>query len=318
MADARALLRAKRQEARIEHPLASYNSSGQLRCIACGTIVKHATAWEGHIGSKTHRTNAARLREERAREEVRLAEERERLKRKAMEVDEDGDGDGDEDEDVHEGAGDAKRQRVESRAPEDEEPRGAEPRLASTYTSTPASASGPPRSGLPPDFFSDPSQAPPPPGDEEEMADEGAGGGATDRLSTQDANGPAAPDVLDLEWQQFQAAVVNAPDIREAYERATIVAEPELAPEIPQGFPGAIVGRDAVEEPAQEAALDEEALRKKKEQEERELIMDRLLEEEQAQEEADARVVQLKTKLEALKKKREAAKAAKKGGAKAS
>ncbi|KAI0324322.1 hypothetical protein GY45DRAFT_1331656 [Cubamyces sp. BRFM 1775] len=34
MADARALLRAKRQEARIEHPLASYNTAGQLRCIA--------------------------------------------------------------------------------------------------------------------------------------------------------------------------------------------------------------------------------------------------------------------------------------------
>ena len=43
------------------------------------------------------------------------------------------------------------------------------------------------------------------------------------------------------------------------------------------------------------------------------MIMDRLIEEEQAQEEADARVSVLKNKLEALKKKREAAKAAKKG-----
>ena len=84
MSDVRALLKAKRQEARITHPLASYTSAGQLRCIACGTAVKHASAWEGHIGSKAHRTNAARLREERAREEER---ERESLKRKAMEVD---------------------------------------------------------------------------------------------------------------------------------------------------------------------------------------------------------------------------------------
>ncbi|KAJ3009632.1 hypothetical protein NUW54_g2722 [Trametes sanguinea] len=124
MADARALLRAKRQEARIEHPLASYNAAGQLRCIACGIAIKQATAWEGHIGSKTHRTNAARLREERAREEQRLAEEREResLKRKAMDVDGAGDEEGEgEDED---GQGEAKRPRVESgHAGDDGEPR---------------------------------------------------------------------------------------------------------------------------------------------------------------------------------------------------
>ena len=60
--------------------------------------------------------------------------------------------------------------------------------------------------------------------------------------------------------------------------------------------------------------MGEEARRRRKEQDERELIMDRLLEEEQAQEEADARVSVLKNKLDALRKKREAAKAAKKGG----
>jgi zinc finger protein 830 len=47
MSDARALLKAKRQEARVTHSLAAYNSSGQLRCLACGTLVKHASAWEG-------------------------------------------------------------------------------------------------------------------------------------------------------------------------------------------------------------------------------------------------------------------------------
>ncbi|KAI0366332.1 hypothetical protein BV20DRAFT_661539 [Pilatotrama ljubarskyi] len=288
MADARALLRAKRQEARIDHPLASYTSAGQLRCVACGTIVKHATAWEGHIGSKTHRTNAARLREERAREEQRLAEERESHKRKAMEVDDENE-EGDEDSDTaHEPA---KKPRVES----SEEPRPA----AIAATSIGASAG----SGLPADFFSDPSQAPPPAEDEDE-ADETAG----DAQASETTKG-GAKDVLDLEWEQFQKSVVNAPDVRETYEHATIVAEPVLAPEVPQGFPGAAA--DDLAEPVEE--LDEEALRRKKEQEERELIMDRLLEEEQAQEEADARVTQLKSKLEALKKKREAAKAAKKG-----
>ena len=91
MADVRALLKAKRQEARITHPLASYTSAGQLRCVACGTAVKHASAWEGHVGSKAHRTNAARLRQEQARQAAAEEAEREReqqesLKRKATEM----------------------------------------------------------------------------------------------------------------------------------------------------------------------------------------------------------------------------------------
>ena len=45
--------------------------------------------------------------------------------------------------------------------------------------------------------------------------------------------------------------------------------------------------------------------------EERELIMDRLLEEERAQEDADMRVHLMKNKLEGLKKRREAMKALK-------
>jgi len=56
--------------------------------------------------------------------------------------------------------------------------------------------------------------------------------------------------------------------------------------------------------------LDEEQLKKLKEQDERELIMDRLLEEERAQEEADAKVMLLKSRLDALKQKRQAARAA--------
>ncbi|KAI0636179.1 hypothetical protein C8Q77DRAFT_1155892 [Trametes polyzona] len=313
MADARALLRAKRQEVRIDHPLASYNASGQLRCIACGTAVKHATAWEGHIGSKTHRTNAARLREERAREERRLAEEREResLKRKTME-DEDGDEDADADAE-EEGTGEpAKRPRLGVESAEDSE--SAHGREAPRPAAAAANAA---RSALPPDFFSDPSQAPAP-ADEDDEDEEGAAptadgtAAAAAAAATTPAGTAAAPDVLDLEWAQFQQTVVNAPDVREMYESATIVAEPVLAAEVPEGFPtDAVSGAPA--EAAAEEVLDEEALRRRKEQEERELIMDRLLEEEQAQEEADARVTQLKSKLEALKKKREAAKAAKKG-----
>src|SRR6266567_2500949 len=62
MADVRALLKAKRQEARISHPYAAYNASGQLKCSVCGLVIKYGSAWEGHLGSKIHRTNVARMR----------------------------------------------------------------------------------------------------------------------------------------------------------------------------------------------------------------------------------------------------------------
>ncbi|KAI0788051.1 hypothetical protein C8Q74DRAFT_1167220, partial [Fomes fomentarius] len=286
MSDVRALLKAKRQEARVTHPLASYTSTGQLRCIACGTAVKHASAWEGHIGSKAHRTNAARLREERAREEERERErERESLKRKMAEMEvADGDGvDGDEDVPM----GDAKRRRTES----------VEPQPATTPS---AAQTGSKHSALPADFFSNPSMAPVL-DDNEDVEEEGD-------TTAPAGTGSGPQDVLDLEWQKFQDSVLNAPDYHETYERATVAAEPVLSTEVPQGFPSA--AGDVIDGGEQEEE-DEETRRRRKAQEERELIMDRLIEEEQAQEEADAKVSRLKDRLEALKKQREAAKAAK-------
>ena len=272
MSDARSLLRAKRQEVRVTHPLASYTASGQLRCLACGTSIKQGTSWEGHVGSKQHRMSAARLREE----EQRRAQEEElqRQKRKASEEESD---EGDE-------GIEAKRRRVEEHSDEDEDD---EPQPA------------PARGGFPADFFSDPSRAPPPPSDDEEDEEAAAPGPTT--------NAPAR-SAIDEEWERFQAAVVNAPDLHETYERATIIAEPMLAPEVPEGFPpqaadGAADGEAAV--------VDEADLRRRKEQEERELIMDRLLDEERAQEEADAKVTLLKSRLEAVRRQREARKAAK-------
>ncbi|KAF5367050.1 hypothetical protein D9758_004055 [Tetrapyrgos nigripes] len=268
MADVRALLKAKRQEARISHPLASYSNAGQLRCSACGTVVKHTSAWEGHLGSKIHRTTVAKLKEEeRVREEEqRLIEEQERLslgKRKAEE----------EEMDIVEEETVTKKQRV----------------------------TGPSRD-FPADFFSDPSRAPPV--YELDSEDEGE---ATDAAAQTLPQRNATPNAIDLEWERFQKEVVNAPDARETYENATVVAEPILASEVPEGFPAP----EAEAEPEEPDKLDEDALRQKKEQEERELIMDRLLDEERAQEEADMKVVVMKNKLELLKKKREQAKAGK-------
>lgn len=270
MSDVRALLKAKRQEARVNHPLASYSSTGQLRCIACGTVVKQAAAWNGHVGSKAHRTNAAKLREaEQARQLQEEEEERRQAKRKSEALESD-------DEDV-EMSLDTKKRRVD---PEDEEEN--------------ESARNP--AGFPADFFSDPSKAPPPLSDEEEEGQ--------DEMAAQ-------PAIVDDEWVRFQQAVLNAPvddDRRDAYDRATIAAEPVLASEVPEGFPPTLSEDRTGGVP--QAEVSEEEMRQHREQEERELIMDRLMDEERAQEEADAKVSMLKSKLDALKRKREAAKAA--------
>lgn len=268
MADVRALLKAKRQEARISHPLASYNQSGELKCIPCAIKIKHASAWEGHLGSKVHRTNVARLKEqERAREEQRTREnkeEQERLskgKRKAEE----------ETQDI---------------SMEQEESTPKKPRLSSA--------------GFPDDFFSDPSRIPP-------IAENGFD---EEEEEVQNESAPAAPITstpLDLEWERFQREVVNAPDAKETYENATVFAEPVLVSEIPEGFPVPET-QPVSQEPHK---VNEDEVRRQKELDDRELIMDRLLEEERAQEEADMKVVAMKNKLDLLRKKREAAKAAK-------
>lgn len=273
MADVRALLKAKRQEARVNHPFASYSTNGQLRCLACGTIVKHASSWEGHIGSKAHRTNVARLREEEQRRAVRT-EEVVQGKRKADES---------------------------SPEPEQHAADSKKRRLDRTSVNQP-SANAP--NGFPADFFSDPSHAPPPP-DSDEDGDEPSD-------ATVEAPPPVVPDAarsaIDLEWEKFQQTVLNPPDESETYERATVFAEPILSSTIPEGFPSLQAGEPV----AKPEELTEEQKRRQKEQEERELIMDRLLEEERAQEEADAKVVMLKNKLEALRKQRDAKRAARK------
>lgn len=270
MSDVRALLKAKRQEAKVIHPLASYTASGQLKCIACGTIVKQAAAWNGHVGSKSHRTNVARLRDEERAREALLAQQH--SKRKASDQDRDSD--------------EPDTQSLELKRPKLD------------HTEQPQQAPATASAGFPADFFSDPHQAPTIP-----LADDDS----DDEPQSADAPEPTSTDVIDIEWQQFQQAMLNHPP-HETYQRATVVAEPVLNEEVPAGFPPR-PDQSAEAEPEEE--LDEEASRKRKEQDERELIMDRLVEEERLQEEADAKVSMLKNKLEVIKKRREAAKAAK-------
>lgn len=292
MSDARALLRAKRQEARVTHPLAAYTPSGQLRCLACGTIVRQAFSWEGHVGSKAHRLAAARMREEEHRrqqaaaaaaEEARRMEEEEEAevqahgKRKAGDVDEEEEGDA-----TREMTKETKRMRLGAAEGEEDEGRAQNGQHA---TSKPAN-------GFPADFFSDPSMAPPPASDDED--EEGQG--------HEDATAPP-PAVIDAEWAAFEQQVLSKPDVKEVYEQATVFAEPELVDQT-VGMPSQ-PGEEAGDDEAK-PELTEEELRQKKQEDERELIMDRLLDEERAQEEADAKVTMLKHRLDALRKQREA------------
>ncbi|KAG8780051.1 hypothetical protein FRC12_023522 [Ceratobasidium sp. 428] len=264
MSDARSLLRrakAAESEKRINHPLALYNSSGQLRCAACGTAIK-PHAWEGHVGSKAHRTQAARLRAEEEKERERKRKTAEEVE--TVEIDSDPEG---------------KRRRVNEPEPSP---------VAPAQTTT---------GGFPADFFSDPSRAPPVTGVDEDEDD------ADEIMPPPSATNPSS---LDDEFAAFAKAVLQPalkPTSADIYDQATTMAEPELFNNTADGFPASITGAAADGEGAQEEPEEETEAQKRQrlEQEERELIMDRLRDEELAQEEADDRVARLKARLEAVR-----------------
>ncbi|KAI4528705.1 hypothetical protein K525DRAFT_286325 [Schizophyllum commune Loenen D] len=282
MADVRALLKQKRQQAapRITHPLAQYTPNNQLQCKACNIPVKEFM-WEGHVGSKKHRTAVARLREEQARAEAaRAAEEAQ---------------DEEEVEDEYEEA-DGKRKKT------------------STPDETPAKRQKPDNAGgFPSDFFSDPNrQLPPSTADDD---DDDGDGMQVDRPSAQQ-QAPAADDPLAAEYAAFMASVAQtAADAEEAhhdkYERATVFAEAQINNDALVGMPQA--AEPVIAERVDEGAPPddpEETEEQKRERIDREIIMDRLIEEERAQEEADMKVAMMKRRLEELK----ARKAKKKAG----
>lgn len=281
MSDVRALLRAKRQEARISHPLASYTTSGQLRCLICSTLVKFASAWEGHLGSKAHRTRVARIKEgERLRDETRVQEEV-------------ADAEQEEEEETQQIAEQAGHKRKSADSISNEPPTSKKPKLGATTTAA----------GFPADFFSDPSS----------VVVFSTNSDTEDEEPAVPAPAESPHSALDLEYEKFQREFLPMSDPRETYERATIAAEPELAPQGSEGLPVSAEDHLKVQEGKEEekVELTEEQKRQQKEGEEKELIMDRLMEEERAQEEADMKVQMMRNRLEAFKKQREAARAAK-------
>ena len=137
---------------------------------------------------------------------------------------------------------------------------------------------------LPADFFSRPRDASP---SDAEMENE--------NVQAEPTGGASAE--LELEYRRFQRELLTIPDPLEAYQSATVVAEAELVPEDSQrGFPA--------EDVAEAVTVDKQDERRRDE-DEREMILDRLLDEERAQEDADMRVDLMKKRLEAAKRKRQ-------------
>jgi len=270
--DARSLLRAKRQEAKIVHPYASY-TTGTLRCTICSLPVKDGAAWDGHLGSKSHRKNLARVKEEQ-----RAAEEAE--------------------------AALVAQQQQEQRASSSGATKRAAPEDTDAGSAAKKIRTG---SGFPSDFFSDASRAIPAEEDMDSDEDDEDDGPSAAAIPP-----PAEPKgALDLEWEAFQREVINtdvaAEEKEEAYARATVAAEEQLFDEL-EGFPAELAARRAAAQAGTEAVPDESLVEEeteqqkqaRKEQDDRELIMDRILEEERAQEEADNKVAMMKVRGQSL------------------
>jgi zinc finger protein 830 len=164
---------------------------------------------------------------------------------------------------------------------------------------------------LPGDFISNTSRVPPPspPGDP-----------AVDSTDATDASS-VKRTAVDLEWENFQQTVLGAPRREDLFERATISAAPDVS-DVSQGFPSSLGDTNLARISDR---LEGEIDRERRERDEvslapipsfssslkswqKELIMDRLFDEEQAQEEADTKVVVMKGRLTALKNRRRAAK----------
>jgi zinc finger protein 830 len=330
MADVRALLKAKRQEVRITHPYAAYGANGALRCTACGAAIKFASAWEGHLGSKAHRVAVSK----------RKAEERE---------DEGDDEDGEEMVTATGKKRQRTEEREIAPVVDGSSPDAhAHARSTATATATGAGAgTGTAASQLafPADFFSDPARALPRTStggqDDDDDDDQDAKAKAAEPGAAAAAAAAAPKSQFDMEWDAFErdmqkslsnqqpqpqqrsssrpaAGGNESADPQETYAHATIAAEPELVSRF-EGLPvdGDATAQEGTTEPGRTGAVEEggrkvpeeELERRRKERDERELIMDRMMEEERAQEDAYGRVALLKNRIQMLKQKRELVKA---------
>ncbi|MCJ1333509.1 hypothetical protein MMC10_010209 [Thelotrema lepadinum] len=63
MSEVRSLLRNERLSRRIEHPHATYSSSGNLGCTVCRVQLRADSLWEPHLRGKPHRQNLQKVQE---------------------------------------------------------------------------------------------------------------------------------------------------------------------------------------------------------------------------------------------------------------
>ena len=52
-----AKFKSAHQGQKVDHPLAKYNSKGDLYCLLCNTLIKNANVWKVHLSSRTHKEN---------------------------------------------------------------------------------------------------------------------------------------------------------------------------------------------------------------------------------------------------------------------
>ncbi|EKC99356.1 hypothetical protein A1Q2_06293 [Trichosporon asahii var. asahii CBS 8904] len=267
--DAKALLRAQKAAAKVQHPYASYNASGQLRCIVCAVPAdRKVKQWDAHLLTKQHRQSVQRERAEEAKRAAAAAK-----RKQAAEPEPET----------------AKRQRVTEPEPEEEEDD---------------------RPSLPPGFFSsgngpsvaedDEQESSAPPPKEEKKGDAELDAFLASLNDVDDAPAPTAAE--QGETAKTKATKKRRVGYKESEEDgvASISAAPVLIQRNEAG---------EEKEPTPEPEETEQERRERLAREEKEEIIARLEEEQRAQEDADNRVLALKARMEALKKKREAKKA---------
>ncbi|WVO19455.1 uncharacterized protein IAS62_000741 [Cryptococcus decagattii] len=274
--DAKSLLRAKKAEARINHPYAAYNASGVLRCSICAVPVKQ---WDAHLLTKQHRTSVAREKAER--------EKSERAKRSRPETE------------VESGSS-SKRPKV-----------AQQPQLASREG--PYEEDDVP-SSLPVGFFSANNRTAPEP--KTEVLSPSIAPGAATAAKTGDAElddflASIADDspAPDTSAPTAPPTAISQAQANDGAKRKTMYKQDIIPGQASyEAAPVRIIqtGEEEQEEQKKEPEENESEKRERLQREEREDIMARLEEEERAQEDADSRVMALKQRMETLRKKREA------------
>ncbi|WRT69823.1 uncharacterized protein IL334_006814 [Kwoniella shivajii] len=288
--DAKSLLRAKKAEARITHPYATYTAAGVMRCSICAVPVKQ---WDAHLLTKQHRTSVAREKSGKEREKEKenslLAQKHKQSKRSAP-----------------------------TPLPESSFPESSSSSSKRARVSRPDEEENGEPSGLPAGFFSNKRQSRSPSVSVSPDGEAEAGPSSTslyqdnakptgdseldDFLSSLNEDDPTST-ATSIPTASTQASTsANQGNRRKTYKevipgQATYEAAPIKITPVDQ------TQDQIVEEEPEES---EQEKKERLEKEEREEIVKRLEDEERAQEDADSRVASLKARMEMLKKRREA------------